>query len=147
MKTIQKFLVLIALITLFAACQSAADPNQVLSKKETRDQVMNTIANDSVMSKEMMGALMNSKIGMMVMQQHAMMMMESHSSMMDMAKNNPGMMNNMMSAMIETAKGDTSMMSGMIKTMMGNPQMMEMMQKMTGSKGKMSMHHMGGMGK
>lgn len=37
----------------------------------------------------------------------------------------------MMSAMMETAKGDTSMMSGMIRTMMGNQQMMGMMHNMT----------------
>lgn len=41
---------------------------------------MNTIANAGTMSKEMMGALMNNKTGMMVIQQHAMMMMESQSS-------------------------------------------------------------------
>ena len=147
MKTLQKLLFVIAVMTLFASCQSSVDPSQVLKNTETRTQVMNTIANDSSMSKEMMGALMNSKTGMMAMQQHAKMMMESQSSLMDMSKNNPGMMNNMMSAMMETAKGDSSMMSGMINTMMGNPQMMRMMQKMTGSKGKMGMDHMGGMGK
>src|SRR5665213_1145741 len=107
MKTFQKLLVVSALITLFASCQSAADPSQVLLNKETKDQIMNIIANDSVMSKEMMGALVNSKTGMMVMQQHAMMMMESQSSMMEMSKNNPSMMNNMMTTMMETAKGDT----------------------------------------
>jgi hypothetical protein len=36
----------------------------------------------------------------------------------------------MMSAMMETAKVDTSMMSQMCKSMMDNPQMMEMMKKM-----------------
>lgn len=147
MKTILKLLSVVALITLYASCQSPADPGQVLLNRETKAQVMNMIANDSVMSKEMMTALMNSKTGMMVMQQHAMMMIESQSSMMEMSKNNPSMMNTMMTTMMETAKGDTGMMTGIIKTMMGNPQMMGMMQKMTERKGMMSMDHMGRDGK
>lgn len=147
MKSIISGIFAIAFITFFASCQSASSQIAALSNNESRKEIIDSIANDSLMSKEMMGAMMNSKTGMMVMQQHAMMMMESQNSMMEMSKNNPGMMNNMMSAMMETAKGDSSMMSGMIKTMMGNPQMMEMMQKMTGNKGKMGMDHMGGMGK
>jgi len=57
-------------------------------------------------------------------------------------KNNPGMIQNMISAMMETAKSDTGMMSGMIKTMMGSQQMMRMMQHMTGNK---MMNNIGGM--
>jgi hypothetical protein len=79
---------------------------------------MKSIASDSMMCKEMMGTMM---------------------------KSNPGMMNNMMTAMMQTVKTDSSMMSGMIKTMMGNPQMMGMMQKITGCKGMMGMNQMSGM--
>ena len=47
MKTLQTFILAIALITLFSSCQSASDPKQVLSKSETRKEIMDTIANNS----------------------------------------------------------------------------------------------------
>ncbi len=75
---------------------------------------MNAIANDRTMSQEMIGVTMNSKNGMMMMQEHQTRSTGNHSSMMNVLKNNPGMMQNMMSAMMETAKGDASMMPGMI---------------------------------
>lgn len=141
MKHLQTVLIAIGFLILFASCQSTSAQKADLSNKEKRREMMNTIANDSMMSQEMIGAMMNSKNGMM-MQQHQTMMMGNHNGMMNLLKDNPGMMQNMMSAMMQTAKGDTNMMSGMIKTMMGNQQMMEMMQHMTG--GKM-MNNMGGM--
>lgn len=134
MKTLQTMTLAIVLITLFASCQSTSAQMQDLSNKETRMKIMNAIANDSTMSQEMIGAMMNNKNGRMMMQEHQMKNMQNHSSMMNMLKNNPGMMQSMMSAMMETAKGDTSMMSGMIRTMMGNRQMMDMMQNRTGNK-------------
>src|SRR5665213_127530 len=134
MKTIQTLTLAVALLTLFASCQSTSGQTQDLSNKETRMKIMNTIANDSLMSQEMIGTMMNSKNGGMMMQKNQMMDFGNSSSMMNMLKNNPGMMQNMMSAMMETAKGDTSMMSGMIRTMMGNQQMMDMMQNRTGNK-------------
>ena len=130
MKSLQKLSLLIALITFLASCQSGTDVNQTLSKTETRMEMMNKIADDSDMSKEMMTAMMNSKNGKMMM----MPMMENHEAMMKMMKENPAMMQSMMSGMMETAKGDTAMMLGMCKKMMENPQMMDMMQKMKGEK-------------
>ena len=128
MKSLQKLSLLVALITFFASCQSGTDVNQTLSKTETRMEMMNKIADDSAMSKEMMAAMMNSKNGKMMM----MPMMENHKAMMEMMKDNPGMMHTMMMNMMEASKSDTSMMSGMCKKMMENPQMMDMMQKMKG---------------
>ena len=119
MKTLQTSVLAITLLILYASCQSTSGQTQYLSNNETRKEIMNTIANDSMMSQEMIGTMMNSKNGIMMMQEHQM-MMGNHSSMMNMLKDNPRMMQNMMSAMMETAKGDTSMMSGMIRTMMGN---------------------------
>ena len=58
--------------------------------------------------------------------------MEHHSSMMKMMKDNPGIMESMMTDMMEACKNDTTMMSGMCKAMIGNQQMMDMMQKMKG---------------
>ncbi len=123
MKKLQKTGLPIALIMLLASCQSGTDVNQTLSKTETRMEMMNKIADDSTMSKEMMATMMNSNNGKM-------MMMENHEAMMKMMKENPGMMDNMMMNMMEVCKTDTTMMSGMCKKMMENPQMMDMMQKM-----------------
>ena len=136
MKILQKITLAIALITLFASCQSA---KQILSKSDSRNEIITAIANDPYMSKEMMEAMMNSKNGKMMMQENEKMkmMMDNHGMMMKMMKDNPGMMKNMMSNMMEAAKGDTSMMSSMCKSMMGNQQMMNMMQKMKGKNGKM----------
>ena len=130
MKSLQNLSLLVALITFFASCQSGTDVNQTLSKSETRMEMMNKIADDSSMSKEMMAAMMNSKNGKMMM----MPMMENHEAMMKMMKDNPGMMHTMMENMMEACKNDTTMMSGMCKKMMANPQMMDMMQKMKGEK-------------
>lgn len=133
MKTLQKITLAIVLIGLFASCQSSIDVKQILSKSDTRREIMDTIANNTVMSKEMMTAMMNSKIGKMMMhgnEEMTMMMMDNHETMMKMMKDNPGMMQSMMSDMMETCKNDSVMMSGMCKTMMGNQQMMDMMQKM-----------------
>jgi len=137
MKNVQKFVLSVVLIgiTLFASGQSNTDVKQVLSNPETRKLIMDTIANDSIMSKEMMTTMMNSK-------NHKMMMMENHGSMM---KDNHGMKHCMMSAMMDSCKGDTSMMSkckammpckgdtsmmpSKCRTMMENPQMKEMTEK------------------
>ena len=138
MKSLQKLSLLVALITFFASCQSGTDVNQTLSKTETRMEMMNRIADDSTMSKEMMATMMNSKNGKMMM----MPMMENHEAMMKMMKDNPGMMHTMMENMMEACKTDTAMMSGMCKKMMENPQMMDMMQKMKGEKKDMKTEEM-----
>jgi hypothetical protein len=148
MKTLQTFILAIALITLFSSCQSSSDPKQILSNKDTRKVIMDTIANNSEMMKEMTEAMMNNKNGKMIMQGNekmTMMMMENRGTMMKIMKNNPAMMQSMLSDMMETAKGDSSMMSGMYKTMMGNQQMMNMMQK--NKTGNNDMNMMDGMNK
>jgi len=144
MKTLQKITLLIALITLFASCQSGTDVNQTLSKPDTRKEIMDKIAGDSTMSNEMMGAMMKNNNGKMMMGdgKMPMMMMENHDAMMKMMKDNPGMMDNMMMNMMEACKNDTTMMSGMCKKMMENPQMMDMMQKMKGENKDMKMEGM-----
>lgn len=134
MKLLQKMIVLIALITLFASCQSETDVKQILSKPDTRKEMMANIANDSSLSQEMMVAMMSSNNGMA--------MKQNHESMMKMMKDKPGMMQGMMSDMMGMCKNDSTMMAGMCKTMMANPQMMEMMQKM--KKKNMDMGKMNG---
>ena len=127
MKTDQKYIWIIALITLLASCQS---PKQVLSKSDSRMKIMANIASDQEMSKEMMDAIMRGDHGKMLMHERMKTMMEDKSMMMTMMKDDPEMTNRMMSGMMETVKADTSMMAGMCKSMMDNPEMMEMMQKM-----------------
>ena len=153
MKTLQKIALVMGLIGLLYSCQST---NQVLSKSDKKMEIMNKIANDDSMSKEMMGILMNSKSGKMMMKEnHAKMigmmkedpeMMKSMMpEMMKMMEDNPEMMKGMMKGMMEKAKNDDAMMSDMCKSMMDNPEMMKMMEKMKAE--KMDMSKMKGMDK
>ena len=142
MQTLQKVTLMIVLVTLIGSCQSGTDAKQILSKSETRKEIMDKIANDSSMSKEMMGAMMASQTGTAMMHDHQKMMMGNHETMMQMMKDNPGMMEGMMTNMMEACKNDTAMMSGMCKAMMGNKQMMDMMQKMKGENKDMKMEGM-----
>jgi len=146
MKKIQKFALAIALISTFASCQSSPDPKQLLSNTETRQTVMGTIVNSNEMMKEMAETILNNnnaKMGMQKNDKMIVMMLENRDTMMKVMKDNPIMMQNMMSDMMEACKGDSSMMAGMCKTMMGNQQMMDMMQKMKGE--NMDMKKMDGM--
>jgi len=73
MKNLQKLSLVFVLftVTLFSFGQSRDDVLLVLDKAETRQMVMDTIAGDSIMSREMMATMMNGR-------NHKMMMMESH---------------------------------------------------------------------
>lgn len=64
MQILKKTLSVISLFTILSACQPSTDIKQVLSKSETRIAIMDTIANDHTMSKEMMDAMMKSKMAM-----------------------------------------------------------------------------------
>ncbi len=142
MQTLQKVTLMIVLVTLIGSCQSGTDAKQILSKSETRKEIMDKIANDSSMSKEMMGAMMASQTGTAMMHDHQKMMMGNHETMMKMMKDNPGMMEGMMTNMMDACKNDTAMMSGMCKAMMENKPMMDMMQKMKGENKDMKMEGM-----
>lgn len=145
MKTLKKMALAITLLTVFASCQPTSAQVKGLSNAQTRSEIMNTIANDSMMSNEMIGTMMKSKNGTMMMQNRQMMMMQNHGSMMNMLKANPGMMQGMFSAMMESARGDSSMMSQMVEMMKANPQMMQMMQNKSGNGMMNGMQHMQGM--
>lgn len=142
MKTLQKITLFIALVALFASCQSTTDVNKILSNQDTKMAVIDKIANDSILSKEMMETMMNSENSKML-------MMENHQLMMNMMKDNPAMMKSMMTGMLEICRGDSAMMYSMYSTMMGNPEMMEMMHKNVGGmmdmKGMKDMNKMDGM--
>lgn len=143
MKTLQKIALFIALVALFASCQSQTDVPKILADQDTKKAIMESIANDSDLSREMMETMMKSENSKMIMKGNdkmTMMMMEDHGTMMKMMKDNPDMMKSMMSGMMESCKNDTAMMSSMCKSMMEDPQMMEMMHKNMG--GKMDMKGM-----
>ena len=125
MKALLKITLLIAFISFFASCESGTDSKQILSKSDTRRDMMDKIAKDSTMAKEMMTAMMTSNSGMAMMQDHQMKMMQNHETMVKMMKDNPGIMESMLTSMMEACKGDSSMMSGMYKMMMGNRDMMD----------------------
>lgn len=54
----------IALIALFGSCQSGTDVTQILSNQDTKKAIMNSIADDSNLSVEMMETMMNGKMMM-----------------------------------------------------------------------------------
>jgi hypothetical protein len=133
MKTLLKITLFIAFVAVFASCQSSTDVKQILSNQDTKSAIMDSIANDSNLSKEMLGLMLNSRNSNLIMG-------EIHETMMKKMKDNPHMMQSMMTGMMETCKGDSAMMSSMCMSMMENPGMMDMMHKMMG--GKMDMKGM-----
>ncbi len=133
MRTPQICLFFIAMISLFASCQSS---KQILSKSDSRMEIMANIASDHEMSKEMMDAIMRGDHGKMLMHERIKAMMENKGMMAKMMKDDPEMKKRMMSGMMEAVKDDTSMMCQKCKSMMNSPEMMEMMEKMKKTKGK-----------
>ncbi len=127
MKILQTAGLAVILYIIFASCQSTSTQKNILSNTQTRNEIMQTIANDTVMCKEMLGTMMSHNNGMMMMHQHDMMMIGNQDSMRNMLKNNKSLMRGMLTGIMETANGDTSMMSGMYNIMKDNPQMVQMM--------------------
>lgn len=132
MKSLQKIFLAFALCIFLAACQSGNDRKQILAAADSRKEIMDSIANDGNMSKEMMQSMMNSENSKIMIEGNEAMasaMIKNHASMIKMMKNNPSMMEGMMADMMESCKKDTAMMAAMCKTMMKDPQMKEMMHK------------------
>jgi hypothetical protein len=117
MKTIQKITVVIALIAMITSCDSNVNVQKELSKPETKTAIMDCIANDSTLCKEMTTTIMNSKNCKMA-------MTGNHEAMMNMMKKNPEASKAMMCDMMESCENDTAMIHAMCKTMMGNKEMM-----------------------
>ena len=116
MKTLQNLTVAIALIALFSSCQSGVNGKKLLSTPETKTEIMDCIADDSTLCKEMTTKVINSKNGKVA-------MMGNHEAMMNMMKKNPDMMKTIMCDMMESCKNDTAMLHAMCKTMKGNKEM------------------------
>lgn len=137
MKTMKQFILVTILIALplFLSGQSNPDIKQILSDSETRKGIMDIIANDSIMSMEMMETMMNNKNCKMMMQGNekiTMMTMENQGTMMKIMKDNPSMVKNMMPGMMEACKRDSNMMAFMRRAMMDDQQMNNMKQKKIG---------------
>jgi hypothetical protein len=64
--TIKKITLFIALVALFASCQSSTDVDKILLNQETKKAIIDKIANDSNLSKEMVETMMNSNNGKMM---------------------------------------------------------------------------------
>ena len=130
MKKVQNFAFALSFITLFVCCQT--DAKHLLSNRDTRNAIMDTIANNGHLMNEMMTAVMQSP-------NHKTVMVENHRAMMNMIKNDPIMLKDMMIDMRDACKSDSLMMYSMCKTMMNDPQMKEMMLRMD------MLHEMDGM--
>ncbi|MBC7778155.1 MAG: hypothetical protein H7246_22170 [Phycisphaerae bacterium] len=146
MNLVRKVALSLAFIASFASCKFKSDSEEVLSKPESRKEIMETIVNSNAMMEEMTVAILNNNNAKMVMQKNEkviVMMLENRDTIMKVMKNNPVMMQNMMSDMMESCKNDSSMMSDMCKKMMENQPMMDMMHQMNGE--KMDMKKMEGM--
>ena len=113
MKTLKKITLIIAIVALFASCETGTDVNKVLSNQDTKKAIMDTIANDSKLSVEMMEAMMNNENGKMMMmgnEKLTTMMMQNQGTMMKIMQNNPALMQSMITGMIETCYRDSAMM-------------------------------------
>lgn len=127
MKTLQQISLLFALLTLLASCQSGTDAKKILSNQDTKIKIMKTIATDSALSSEMIGAMMNNKNGNS-------MMMQNQKAMLKIMQNNPAMMESMITVMMETFQKDTLMMSSMSSIMLKNPVMKDQIYRNRGIK-------------
>lgn len=134
MKTLQQISLLFALVTLLESCQTGTDVNKILSNQDRKIKIMNTVANDSMLSTEMIAAMMNNENGNR-------MMMQNQQAMLKSMQNNSAMMESMM----ETFKNDTPMMSSMSSIMLKNPQMKDLIYKnRNGNMGVKSMNNRNG---
>ena len=105
MKLFQKIAIFIGLITLLSSYEETPTlgVREVLSKTDTRKEIMDSIAHDIVMSKEMINLLMkrpNSKP----------ITIWNHKAIMKMVQDYPTLMNETMHQMIEKCKDDITMM-------------------------------------
>ncbi|HDZ13991.1 hypothetical protein LCGC14_0837810 [marine sediment metagenome] len=126
-----KILQIVTLITvvtlLFVSCES--NTNTSLSDQENRQEIMSSIANDSVMSNEMIGIMMNHNTGRNMLGH----MVGDQNGLMSMMKDNPGLGQQMLTVMMETSKNDSTAMNEMFQTMSQNSNMLLMMQNTSGN--------------
>lgn len=148
--TMKTITILFSMLTLLAfnGYSQTTDVKGLLDNQETRTAIFNTIAGDHEL---MMGFMKVAKEN-----RHATMMMENESSkmekmkpnkgmvemkdnhqMMDMMKDNPEMMMNMMGKMMDMCEKDSVMRNKMANMMTDHPEMMQMCMKKMKEKGMM----------
>jgi hypothetical protein len=130
MKYLQKIIFAIVLIIMFSSCNSGNDAEQILSNPETKMQIMLTIADDSELMKEILNVMKKNPNSKLMLHDQAMFTMKDHNMMYNLMKEDPGMMDSMMTDMMKSCKNDSTMMASMCKSMMEDKQMMDMMKKM-----------------
>lgn len=152
MKTIKIIFVTVLLFTVNAYSQNTS-VKALLDKPETRTEVFNAILGDHQLMMEFMTAMKGNDHAMMMMQNSDSQMkgmkengsMESSSmnhqmhqgEMMGMMKDNPEMIMNMMSSMMDMCKQDSIMSNKMANMMTDHPEMMEVCMKKMNEKGMM----------
>lgn len=122
---------------LLTACNKPKTSTQVLEDQTQRHEIMQTIANDQEMMKEMSEVMMKSENAKMMMMQNQdmMSMMMGNRPMM---KRNPGMMQGMMGNMMQMAQTDSVMRKNMTGMMASHRTMMQSMMQTMREKGIMS---------
>ena len=103
----------IILMTLFMSCQSGKNAKQILSRPNSRMEVMDKIANSSSMSIEMMDAMLNNRNGKR-------MTTQTQEAMVKVVKDYPAMMQMIKSDNTKTNNQNEVMLPGIQLTMMVN---------------------------
>lgn len=142
MKKLQPIVIALTVIVFIASCK-ASSTQQALASTESRQEIMDPIADNEAVSKQMMQTMMNTSTGKMAMDGIGELMMPDHASMMEQMKKDSAMNKSMTSDVMEACEKDSTMMLDLCRKMMDNTGAMNMMQKMKG--GKMTMDNMKGM--
>ena len=113
MKALSTLPFAIILMTLFMSCQSGKNVKQILSKTNSRMELMDKIANSSSMSTEMMDAMLSNRSGKR-------MTTETQEVMVRMVKDYPEMMQMIKSDDVATNNGESVILPGLRMAMMVN---------------------------
>lgn len=126
-----------AILLLATSCGQQENVSELLSDQETRDQVFTKITDNHEMMTAFMEKMMNSNHAKMMMQgnKDMMGMMMKDGGMMQMMKDNPDMMHNMMSGMMKDGKIMGHMMQMMNQEGMMSDEAMRSCMKMMADKG------------
>jgi hypothetical protein len=151
MKTLTIILSMLTLLTYNSFSQNV-DAKGLLDKPETRTEIFNTIVGDHALFMEFTKVMKGNEHAMMMMQNETNKMgemkaktgmvemkgndqMMSHKNMMEMMKENPEMMQQMMGNMMKMCEKDSVMRCNMADMMAQHPEMMKTMKQKMNEKG------------
>lgn len=131
------FLAIAALLLLSTSCNNPVNIDQVLQNETTRQQVFEKITTDHELMTEFMNEMMNSEHAKMMMKGNAGMkdMMMGDGDIVQMMKDQPEMMHNMMSGMMKDGQMMGHMMQMMNSAGMMSDECLQSVMKMMGEKG------------